>query len=66
MRKQEALAAQEAVKAAYNRSLWWRRACFLLAGAGVGYAVDTWKGAGLGAAAGLALDGGLEIFKIRL
>ena len=61
MRKQEALAAQAAIRAALNRSLWWQRACLVLAGAGIGYAVDKWPGAAIGAGSGAVVDAGLEI-----
>ena len=61
MRKQEALAAQDSIKSALNRSLWWQRACLVLAGAGIGYAVDKWPGAAIGAGSGAVVDAGLEI-----
>ena len=65
MRKQEALAAQAAVKSALNKGLWYQRALFTVGGAFLGYLVDKWPGAAIGAGSGLFLDGGLELFKIR-
>ena len=61
MRKQEALAAQVAVKSALNRSLWWQRSGLVVAGAFGGYLANKWPGSGWGAAAGLVVDAGLEV-----
>ena len=61
MRKQEALAAQDSIKAALNRSLWWQRLGLVSAGGFIGYVAGGWKGAAIGAGAGAAADAGLEI-----
>jgi hypothetical protein len=61
MRKQEALAAQGAVKSALNRSLWWQRSALVVGGAFAGYLAYKWPGSGYGAAAGAAIDAVLEI-----
>lgn len=67
MRKQEALAAQGAIKSALNRSLWWQRASLVVAGGFAGYLVNQWTGGAYGAVAGIALDAVLEIsFRVRL
>jgi 16S rRNA G1207 methylase RsmC len=64
MRKQEALAAQAAVKTALNKSLWYQRTAFTVVGAFSGYLINKWPGSAIGAASGLAIDGGLELFRI--
>jgi hypothetical protein len=68
MRKQEAQAAQAAVKSALHRSTWWQRGALTVAGAFGGYVGWKWPGCGYGAAAGLAIDAVLEVisFKVKL
>ena len=66
MRKQEAAAAQAAIKTALNRSLWWQRGLFTIAGGFIGYLVKGWPSAAIGAGSGLAIDAGLEIFRIQI
>ena len=62
MRKQEALAAQGAVKSALNRSLWWQRLGLVATGALGGYIIYTKApGALYGAAVGALVDAGAEI-----
>ena len=62
MRKQEALAAQVAVKSALNRSLWWQRLGLVATGALGGYIIYTKApGALYGAAVGALVDAGAEI-----
>jgi hypothetical protein len=38
----------------------------VLAGTAAGYVADKWGGAAIGGISGLALDGGLEVLKVRL
>jgi TolA-binding protein len=67
LRQEEAQAASQAIQAARNSGLWWKRACLVLAGAGVGYAVDKWTGAAIGAGSGAVVDAGMEIaFAIKV
>ena len=61
MRKQEALAAQVTFQAARNAGIWWQRTALVVAGGFVGYLVDKWPGAAIGAGAGAATDAGFEI-----
>ena len=67
LRVQEEAAAQAQVRSALNRSLWWQRSALVVGGGFVGYLVDGWKGAAIGAAGGAVADAGLEVvFSIRL
>jgi len=61
MRKLEDQAAQLAIKSALNRSSWWMRASFVAGGALVGALIDGWKGAVIGAGAGIASDAAFEL-----
>jgi hypothetical protein len=62
MRKLEAQAAQGAVRAALNRSLWWQRLGLVATGALGGYIIYTKApGALYGAAVGALVDAGAEI-----
>ena len=69
LRKQEEAAAQQTIQAASNSKLWWERSALVIGGAFVGYLIDKWPGAGIGAASGAVADAGLEIafsFKLKL
>jgi hypothetical protein len=59
-------AKDKVVQSALFKSDSWRDIAIVVVAAFGGYVADGWTGAGIGAAAGFALDGGLEIFKIRL
>ena len=69
LRKQEDQKAQAAVKAALNRSAWFQRGLFVVAGGFAGYLIKGWEGAAYGAGAGVLSDAALEIalsIKIKL
>ena len=68
MRKQEAQAAQVAIKSSLNRSDWWQRFALVAGGALTGSLIDKAPGALYGAGAGALVDLVLEVsglFRIK-
>lgn len=62
-------AKDKVVHAALNKYLWWQRVTLVTAGAFMGYLIDKWPGAAIGAGSGAVVDAGLEIsaaIKVRL